>query len=135
MKFKMLALSLFWLPTVVLAQALPQGDMPRMEQLFRELPMEAKRLTGPLFWLHGDESKQLLEMYVQKTAESGWPPAASSALLHAFRRASALVPYGTQSESPSRVGREKTRTLDWPDRRSGVSACRSGLGSPRIDWS
>ncbi len=71
MKFKMLAPLLFWLPTVVVAQTLPQGDMPRMEQLFRELPMEAKRLTGPLFWLHGDESKQRLEMYVQKTAESG----------------------------------------------------------------
>jgi len=52
-------------------QTLPQGDIARMEQLFRELPMEAKRLTGPLFWLHGDESKERLEMYVEKTAESG----------------------------------------------------------------
>ena len=33
--------------------------------------MEAKRLTGPLFWLHGSESKERLESYVQKTAESG----------------------------------------------------------------
>ena len=36
-----------------------------------ELPMEAKRLTGPLFWLHGSESQERLEQYVQKTAESG----------------------------------------------------------------
>ncbi len=33
--------------------------------------MEAKRLTGPLFWLHGDESKERLEMYLGKVAESG----------------------------------------------------------------
>lgn len=41
------------------------------EKLFRELPMEARRMTGPLFWLHGDESKERLEMYVGKVAESG----------------------------------------------------------------
>ena len=33
--------------------------------------MEARRLTGPLFWLHGDESKERLEMYVGKVAEGG----------------------------------------------------------------
>jgi hypothetical protein len=42
-----------------------------LEQQFRELPMEARRLTGPLFWLHGDESKERLEMYVGKVAEGG----------------------------------------------------------------
>jgi hypothetical protein len=56
MKSKILLLSLLWLPSVVSAQTLPQGDISRMEALFRELPMEAKRLTGPLFWLHGSES-------------------------------------------------------------------------------
>lgn len=53
------------------AQQLPAGDMARMEQLFRELPMEARRLTGPLFWLHGDETKDRLEEYVARAFESG----------------------------------------------------------------
>lgn len=48
-----------------------EPGMVEIEKQFRELPMEARRLTGPLFWLHGDESKELLEMYVGKTAESG----------------------------------------------------------------
>jgi hypothetical protein len=44
-----------------------------LERQFDELPMEAKRLTGPLFWLHGDENetKERLEMYVEKIAEGG----------------------------------------------------------------
>ena len=42
-----------------------------IEQQFRELPLEARRLTGPLFWLHGDDSKERLEMYVGKVAEGG----------------------------------------------------------------
>jgi hypothetical protein len=42
-----------------------------IEKQFRELPMEARRQTGPLFWLHGDESKQRLETYVGKVAEGG----------------------------------------------------------------
>src|SRR5512135_2419281 len=42
-----------------------------LEKQFRELPMEARRLTGPLFWLHGDESKERLETYVGKVAEGG----------------------------------------------------------------
>lgn len=45
--------------------------MAALEQQFRQLPQEARRLTGPLFWLHGDESKERLEMYVAKVAEGG----------------------------------------------------------------
>jgi hypothetical protein len=45
--------------------------MNAVEKQFRELPLEARRLTGPLFWLHGDESQQRLEMYVGKVAEGG----------------------------------------------------------------
>jgi len=48
-----------------------EPSMATLEKQFRELPMEAKRLTGPLFWLHGDESKERLEMYLEKAAESG----------------------------------------------------------------
>src|ERR1035437_5790574 len=42
-----------------------------LEQQFRELPPEARLHTGPLFWLHGDDSKERLEMYVGKVAEGG----------------------------------------------------------------
>lgn len=48
-----------------------ETEKPSLERQFRELPMEAKQLTGPLFWLHGDESKERLEMFVQKMAEMG----------------------------------------------------------------
>ena len=47
------------------------GDAASLEKQFREVPMDAKRLTGPLFWLHGDESKERLEQFVQKVAEGG----------------------------------------------------------------
>ena len=44
-----------------------------MEEQFRELPMEARRLTGPLFWMHGDENetKQRLEDYLEIVAAGG----------------------------------------------------------------
>lgn len=42
-----------------------------VQQRFIELPQDARRLSGPLFWLHGDESRDRLEMYVQKVAEGG----------------------------------------------------------------
>jgi hypothetical protein len=48
-----------------------EPDFPTLESQFRQLPMEARRLTGPLFWLHGDESRERLEMYVKKVAEGG----------------------------------------------------------------
>ena len=56
---------------VVPAAPAAEPDMALLEQQFRELPMEARRLTGPLFWLHGDESRQQLERYVRKVAEGG----------------------------------------------------------------
>ncbi|HNQ21768.1 MAG TPA: glycosyl hydrolase [Phycisphaerae bacterium] len=46
-------------------------SMANLEKDFRELPIQARRLTGPLFWLHGDESPELLDMYVGKVAEGG----------------------------------------------------------------
>lgn len=56
-----------------LAAAADQPSMDSLEKQFRELPMESRRLTGPLFWLHGDEqeTKDRLEMYVEKVAEGG----------------------------------------------------------------
>ena len=54
------------------ANSRPSGSgIAVLEQQFRELPPDARRLTGPLFWLHGDDSKERLEMYVGKVAEGG----------------------------------------------------------------
>ena len=51
--------------------ASPEPSLDRVEKQFRELPNAARRLTGPLFWLHGDDSRERLEMYVGKVAEGG----------------------------------------------------------------
>jgi hypothetical protein len=59
------------LATVLSAASSGQDDFAALERQFRELPIEARRLTGPLFWLHGDESKERLETYVGKVAEGG----------------------------------------------------------------
>lgn len=48
-----------------------QSSIDQLEHQFRELPPQARELTGPLFWLHGDESRERLEMYVAKVAEGG----------------------------------------------------------------
>jgi hypothetical protein len=62
------------LPLVLLAACAAAGaaepDFAAVEKQFIEMPMEARRLTGPLFWLHGTESRERLEMYIEKMAES-----------------------------------------------------------------
>ena len=55
------------LPTLSIAQ----DRAADIETQFRTLPNRARRLTGPLFWLHGTESRQRLEEYVGKVAEGG----------------------------------------------------------------
>jgi hypothetical protein len=60
-----------WLGTIAPATPAEQQDMTALERQFHQLPMEARRLTGPLFWLHGDESPERLRMYVGKVAEGG----------------------------------------------------------------
>lgn len=57
----------------ILSAALPVSAASswEAERLFRELPPEARRLTGPLFWLHGDESPDKLRLYVGKVLEGG----------------------------------------------------------------
>jgi hypothetical protein len=45
--------------------------MSAIEKDFRALPIEARRLTGPLLWLHGGEGKERLEVYVDKITEGG----------------------------------------------------------------
>lgn len=44
-------------------------DLDQLEKQFTTMPMEARRLTGPLFWLHGDESRAQLEGELQKVVE------------------------------------------------------------------
>ncbi len=42
-----------------------------LQQSFRDLPKSSKRHTGPLFWLHGDESPERLNAILDKVAEGG----------------------------------------------------------------
>ena len=58
---------------VLLATVLTAGIMSAqsLEQQFRNLPMPARRNTGPLFWLHGDESPERLNAILKKVAEGG----------------------------------------------------------------
>jgi hypothetical protein len=48
-----------------------EPDLATLERQFREVPKEARRLAGPLFWLHGDESPERLATMLEKVAESG----------------------------------------------------------------
>ena len=48
-----------------------EPDLTTLESQFRDLPMEAKRLTGPLYWLHGTETKAELESELDRVAEGG----------------------------------------------------------------
>lgn len=48
-----------------------EADWTHLEKQFDTLPMEARRLTGPLFWMHGDESPGQLTDTLQKVLEGG----------------------------------------------------------------
>ena len=48
-----------------------EADLTTLETQFRELPMAARRLTGPLYWLHGTETKAELENELARVAEGG----------------------------------------------------------------
>ena len=43
--------------------------MQILERQFRDLPMETRQFVQPLFWLHGNESKDRLTSYIEKMAE------------------------------------------------------------------
>ena len=47
------------------------SGMATTERRFRDLPMEARRLTGPLFWMHGDETPEQLEFISKRSLEGG----------------------------------------------------------------
>ena len=59
------------LPAQTAPSQSPSDSLATLEQQFRDLPMNARCLTGPLFWLHGDESQALLKSYVEKVAQGG----------------------------------------------------------------
>ena len=46
-------------------------EFAAVEKQFHEVPMEARRYVQPLFWLHGDETKEQLELFIGKMAELG----------------------------------------------------------------
>ena len=48
-----------------------QADISQTEQHFRTLPMEARRLTGPLYWMHGDETREQLEAELKNVLDGG----------------------------------------------------------------
>lgn len=60
-----------WFGLIGTSISAEQADPAALERQFRQLPIEARRLTGPLFWLHGDDTRERLEMYVGKVAEGG----------------------------------------------------------------
>ena len=51
--------------------AAAQADISQTEQQFRKLPPEARRLTGPLFWMHGDETREQLEAELKNVLDGG----------------------------------------------------------------
>ncbi len=53
------------------APSAPLSGERSLEEQFLELPMSARRHTGPLFWLHGDESPERLNAILDKVAEGG----------------------------------------------------------------
>jgi hypothetical protein len=73
MRYSHVVLTAFCLCFAAIGSAMSAepGDFSALERQFRQLPVEARRLTGPLFWLHGDDSQERLEMYVEKVREGG----------------------------------------------------------------
>lgn len=65
------------LPTAAAPLATPPAilpspaDWPARETWFHQLPPEARRGTGPLFWLHGDETPARLTQVLDKVQEGG----------------------------------------------------------------
>jgi hypothetical protein len=52
-------------------RAAEADEFPALEHQFRALPIEARQLTGPLFWLHGDESAEQLTGELEKVRDGG----------------------------------------------------------------
>jgi len=59
------ALALLTIPSMLAKEP----GWAEVEKQFLTLPMEARRLTGPLFWMHGDETRAQLEGELQKVLD------------------------------------------------------------------
>ena len=59
------------LAALCLGCSVVSAQTDKMSADFIDPPQQAREMTGPLFWLHGTESKEQLEKWVDKTAESG----------------------------------------------------------------
>lgn len=46
-----------------------EAGLDELEKQFRDVPMEARRFTGPLYWLHGDETQAQLEGELARVVE------------------------------------------------------------------
>ena len=57
------------LTAVIPAAHASEPSMRVLEKQFRGMPMEARRFVQPLFWLHGNESKDRLNLYIDKMVE------------------------------------------------------------------
>jgi alpha-L-rhamnosidase len=70
-----MTLGAIWASLSIALASLTSGagepSIAAVEKQFRELPMEARRLTGPLFWMHGTETRAQLEGELQKVLEGG----------------------------------------------------------------
>lgn len=60
-----------FLSTLLSALPLQAREWTETENDFRMIPEAARQMTGPLFWMHGDESQSRLESMVDVVAESG----------------------------------------------------------------
>jgi hypothetical protein len=65
--FHIFAFSL--LVSLMSSAAKPEASLDDLEKQFRDVPMEARRCTGPLYWLHGDETQAQLEGELGKVLE------------------------------------------------------------------
>lgn len=54
-----------------ISRAAAGPDLDTLETQFRTVPMDARRLTGPLFWMHGDETPAQLTNELARVVEGG----------------------------------------------------------------
>jgi len=69
MKSQLLVMASSMVVAVSLQAAGGEPSLQELERQFRDVPMEARRFTGPLYWLHGDESQAQLEGELARVLE------------------------------------------------------------------
>ena len=115
------------------------GEIAGLETQFRELPMEARRLTGPLFWMHGDdnETQERLEGYLEKVAEGGNGCFTAESRPHSdwlgprWYRGPRHLPAEGQGPRSQDVDLRRTLVAQPVDRRQGPAALRRQVAGRR----